>query len=119
MTQKGLFDAPPESVYDRYRAECAETARLFAPVAPGSATSAEAAASLSSSVLGQQAACVLEALKASPDGLTCDALEAATGLRHQSASARLWGLRKQGQVQDSGRVAPTRSGRSAVVWVAV
>lgn len=51
------------------------------------------------------------------DGMTCDEIEATTGLRHQTASARIRELVLQGHLFDSGRRRPTRSGRSAVVYV--
>lgn len=48
--------------------------------------------------------------------MTDDAIEEATGLSHQTASARRNGLVAKGLVEDSGRKALTRSGRNAVVW---
>lgn len=117
MSQPGFFDDTPKTVYERYREECAATAKLFVPVAHNSPTSAEAAASLSSCVVAAQEGQVLDAIAGSDQGMTSDAIEARLGLRHQSASARIWGLRKKGLIHDSGRVAPTRSGRSAVLWV--
>lgn len=49
-------------------------------------------------------------------GATCDEVEAALDLRHQTASARIRELFLQGKIYDSGQKRKTRSGRSAVVW---
>jgi len=51
-------------------------------------------------------------------GATCDELEQAMGLSHQTASARLREMNLKGQVVDSGERRPTRSGRAAIVWCA-
>ena len=50
--------------------------------------------------------------------LTCDELEEETGLSHQTASARLKGLRDKGLIKFSGARRKTRSGRAARVYVA-
>lgn len=51
-------------------------------------------------------------------GATCDDVEQRLGLRHQTASARLWELNhKLGLIGDSGRRRPTTTGRRAIVWV--
>lgn len=50
-------------------------------------------------------------------GLTCDALEAQTGLSHQTASARVNELMKTGAIEDSGARRLTRSDRKATVWI--
>lgn len=47
---------------------------------------------------------------------TCDAVEVALEMRHQTAAARIRDLVKAGILRDSGRTAPTRSGRKAVIW---
>jgi len=52
-------------------------------------------------------------------GLTCDEVEALTGLPHQTASARIRGLRSGGWIRDGGKRRNTRRGRAAVVWEAV
>jgi predicted transcriptional regulator len=54
-----------------------------------------------------------------PEGATCDEVEEALGLRHQTASARINELAHRFQ-----RIAPhgtraTRSGRKATVWTVV
>lgn len=49
-------------------------------------------------------------------GGTCDELELATNLRHQTASARVNELGKMGKIVPAGK-RKTRSGRNATVWV--
>lgn len=51
-------------------------------------------------------------------GITCDEVEIVTGLKHQTASARLYELRKAGRVVDSGERRKTSSGSTARVYVA-
>jgi hypothetical protein len=51
-------------------------------------------------------------------GMTCDEVEAALAMRHQTASARIYELRHMSRLVDSGMRRTTRSGRLAVVWVA-
>lgn len=51
-----------------------------------------------------------------PEGLTCHEVEAMTGLRHQTASARIRELYLKGQIRDSGYRRMTDTRRSAVVW---
>lgn len=56
--------------------------------------------------------------RSGPYGLTCDDVEQRLGLRHQTASARLWELHhKLGVIADSGRRRRTASGRLAIVYV--
>lgn len=50
-------------------------------------------------------------------GATDDEVEAVTGMRHQTASARRRELVLKGLVRDSGLRRETRSGRNATVWV--
>ncbi len=54
-----------------------------------------------------------------PDGATCDAAEQALDLKHQTCSARVRELAKAGWLVDTGRRAPTSSGRPARVYEAV
>jgi hypothetical protein len=49
-------------------------------------------------------------------GATCDEVEAALGLSHQSASARLRELALKDRVVDSCGRRLTRLGRKAIVW---
>jgi hypothetical protein len=48
--------------------------------------------------------------------ITCDAVEIALSMKHQTASARLNGLERKGLVRRSGEKAKTRSGREAILW---
>ena len=50
--------------------------------------------------------------------MTDDEVEVVTGLRHQTASARVNELMRSRRVRDSGRRRKTRSGRRAIVWTA-
>jgi predicted transcriptional regulator len=52
-------------------------------------------------------------------GMTCDEVEVALGMRHQTASARVCELHQKGHIIDSGKRRPTRSGRDAIVWAPV
>ena len=101
---------------------------LFAPMphyVAGCDTSYEAAKSLRSdlSALRQR---VLSTVQAAPQGITCERLEAITGLKHQTASARLKELQDLGQVE--WRIDPrtgkhhraiNASGRSAKLYYAM
>lgn len=50
-------------------------------------------------------------------GATCDEIEHALDLRHQTASARITELKRRGDLIDTGRRRPTTSGRAAAVYV--
>ena len=50
-------------------------------------------------------------------GATCDDVEVALDMKHQTASARLRELAQEERIVDSGRRGKTRSGRSAVIWI--
>lgn len=52
-------------------------------------------------------------------GATCDEVEVALAMSHQTASARIRELVKLGQLHDSWSARKTRSGRKATVWRAV
>jgi hypothetical protein len=84
------------------------------PFEIGSETSAAAAESIAAGELARLEAVVFAVIKAQPR--TCDAVEAVTGLAHQTASARIRGLVLRDRLVDSGARAQTRRGRSAVVW---
>jgi hypothetical protein len=47
---------------------------------------------------------------------TCDEVEAALGLRHQTASARIRELALMNKIENSGKRRKTQSGRLATVW---
>jgi predicted transcriptional regulator len=51
-------------------------------------------------------------------GATCDELEQAMSLSHQTASARLREMVLAGSIVDSEQKRRTRSGRGAIVWYA-
>ena len=52
-------------------------------------------------------------------GATCAELEDLLDLSHQTCSARINGLHRQGLIRDSGNRRLTDSGRKAIVWTAV
>lgn len=58
--------------------------------------------------------CIAEA---GSQGRTCDEVEEVTGLRHQTASARVNELMTKGVIWDTGVRRKTRSGRNAAVWM--
>lgn len=89
------------------------------PAAPGyvdTDTSRAAAESIDAAGLR---AIALRHLRAAPDGLTSDELEAITGWPHQTASARLRELVLRDEAYDSSTRRPTRHGRKAMVRRAV
>ena len=92
--------------------------RGYAPYVRGSDTSKAAADSMQPH-LGNLEARVLSVIRSGPDGRTDDEVEVITELSHQSASARRRGLVLKGLVKDSGTRRKTRSGRTAVVWIAI
>ena len=51
-------------------------------------------------------------------GCTCDQAMSLLQLTHQSCSPAFTALKKLEAIRDSGRRAPTRTGRNAIVWVA-
>lgn len=56
-------------------------------------------------------------LDAGVDGLTCDEVEFWTGLKHQTASARVHDLSREGKILVDGRTRKTSSGREAAVYI--
>lgn len=52
-------------------------------------------------------------------GATCEEIEHALGMSHQTASARISELRRDEMIADSGRRRPTTSGRSARVHMSI
>ena len=82
----------------------------------GSPTSSEAHASLGRMALETLRAKVAGFVRSrGTSGATCEEIEAAMGLRHQTASARCAELKRLGILRDSGRRRPTSSGRPASV----
>lgn len=62
---------------------------------------------------------ILAALRAAgSEGMTCDELEQALGVKHQSVSARLSELRDAGLTAKSNTYRKTSSGRTGMVWLA-
>lgn len=57
--------------------------------------------------------------KCGTKGATCDAMEAAMNLTHQTGSARVHDLEKEGRLVDTGNKGKTRSGRKARIMRAV
>ena len=82
----------------------------------GSDTSEQAADSIRPTRAGMKMT-VWRAVYDAPDGLTCDECEVITELVHQTCSARIRELVLDGFVYDSGRRRPTRSGRSARIYL--
>ncbi len=90
-----------------------------APYTSNSDTSREAAESVAE-VAGRLRRKVYEHIVASGDsGTTDDAAEVLLEMKHTTYTARRGELVKQGLVRDSGGRGKTRSGRNAVLWVAV
>lgn len=87
------------------------------PDVPGAVCSSETSQAAAESVCDSAdtlRARVLEAIR-TRGGATCDELEVALNMRHQTASARLTELGKLGRIVPNGK-RDTRSGRKAVVW---
>lgn len=100
-----LFDFTPEAPLPE------------APYVRNSETSKEAAEAIRPALAHLEAK-VLDAIKASGlKGLTCDECEKVTGLPHQTASARYRGLEQRGLIRRTEDKRPTRSGRSAAVYL--
>lgn len=60
---------------------------------------------------------VFQEIKNATAGMTCDEVEVALGMTHQTASARVNQLMNSGHIVRLGDITrPTRSGRSAAVW---
>ena len=122
-----LFDEPATNCavcghadyfHDNHRCsypDCLCGSSVTAPYVRGSDTSRDAAWSVEGR-LGADAQRVYEAIEKSSDGMTCDEVEESLEMRHQTASARIKGLRDVGRIIDSGRRRPTRSGRNAAVY---
>jgi hypothetical protein len=92
---------------------------LFAGTPPhvnGSSTSRAAAESIRG-VSGSLCERILAIIRESREfGMTCDQVEMAADLRHQTASARMRELALRGLIVDTGLRRKTRGGRYASVW---
>jgi hypothetical protein len=87
------------------------------PYVRGSDTSQAAAESMEESAPSMRERVLRFIAAAGEAGTTDDAIEAALGMRHQTASARRRDLVLDGFIGESGRRGKTRSGRSATIWV--
>jgi len=106
MSQFVLFD---NELHDRF-----ESPGL--PFIKTSDTSVEAAQSMRTRAPDLREL-VFSYFKRHRGGLTCDEVEALSGLSHQSASPRIFELAKAGRIVDSGKRRRTRGGRGAVVYI--
>lgn len=87
------------------------------PYVPGSDTSEAAAESMRGGAAAIVRQRVLDHIvKCGEAGATCDEVERQLVLTHQTASARVHELMRQGVIFDSGVRRATRSGRKATVW---
>jgi predicted transcriptional regulator len=91
--------AQPELPFQRAH----ETSRLAAESAEPTAESMRVA--------------VLDCIRGSGRGATCDEVEERLSMRHQTASARIRELAIRGLIRDSSLRRGTRSGRPAIVWI--
>ena len=104
--QGNLFDTD----YDQYGGT--------PPHVKGSDTSRAAANSVAMDARHLRAVVFNHILGSGTVGMTCDQVEETMNGRHQTISARIRELRNEGRIVDSGRRRPTRSGRSAIVYLA-
>lgn len=89
------------------------------PAYSNNSTDTSAAAPVLGKIAGDARKCFDEILIRHNNGavgLTADQVSVCTGLPHQTASARINGLRNSGWIIDSGQWRHTRSNRKAIVW---
>jgi hypothetical protein len=90
-----------------------------APFVKGSATSHDAAAQQTPRKLrGDESRIMASLASAGVHGMTCDELEVALSMPHQTTSARLASLSQHGFVTKTADRRPTRTGSMAVVYAA-
>lgn len=89
----------------------------FIAAQPHSATSLDAAQRIEPAAETLRRA-VLDAIRASADGLTDEEIQQRLEMSGNTSRPRRRELQKAGLVWDSGRTRKTLSGRKAVVWVA-
>lgn len=77
-------------------------------------TSAEALKSMKQ-VIPSKRMSVRDYIRSRSDGATCDEVEVALGMSHQTASARINELYRMCAIDPSG-LRKTRSGRNATIW---
>lgn len=82
-------------------------------------TSHAAAASLTPKRLGEVDRSILEALRASKDGLTTLEMVDVLKIERVSVSPRMAVLARQRMVRDSGRRRAGATGRAGIVWEAI
>ncbi|MBF8297390.1 MAG: hypothetical protein HW395_47 [candidate division NC10 bacterium] len=92
-------------------------ASRWAPPSVNTETSRQAAAEIAPRLSALQED-ILRYLRGRADGATCDQLEDALTLRHQTCGPRLRELALSGAIVDTGIRRRTRSGRKAIVWLA-
>lgn len=84
----------------------------------GAATSRDAFAKTPDKVRMAQRLAIVKAIEATgAAGMTCDEVETALSLPHQTASARISEMLHQDVIRDTGRQRKTRRGRGARVYV--
>jgi hypothetical protein len=81
-------------------------------------TSKAAAASVARTAASMRTKVFRAILEAGYAGMTCNEIEIALGMRHQTASARVRELFLLADINDWHLVRKTRSGRNAPVWFA-
>ncbi len=79
-------------------------------------TSADAYRSVEGSAASMRTA-IEEYIAGRYDGATCDEIEEALNMKHQTASARVNELRHLNRIRRTLDTRPTRSGRAAVVYI--
>ena len=82
----------------------------------GSDTSEGAAASVEEATPFLRGMVLAYVASRGDEGATCDEVESALDMRHQTASPRVNELAGRGFIVDSGRRRKTRSGRNAAVY---
>lgn len=87
------------------------------PHVVGSDTSKAAAESVAAHAPILREQVLAQIAKRGAVGATCDEIEVSLNGRHQTISARVRELAKDGLIVDSGKRRPTRSGRTASVYV--
>ena len=96
-----------------------EAMELYPPYVKTSDTSKAAAKELSPKKCAMDRQAIMDALRASPLGLTDWEIHAITKIDESSCRPRRIDLVRQKRVYDSGRRGITPSGRKAVIWVAL
>jgi hypothetical protein len=93
-------------------------ASRWAPPSVNTDTSRQAAAEIAPRVPAMHARILARLGDCGDTGGTCEELEYALDLRHQTCGPRLKELAVSGAIVDTGMRRRTRSGRKAIVWLA-